>query len=378
MDINVVTSDSAKIATVDNFPSEGEEAPAIALATRTKASSADLTTWHRRLGHLNTDAVIQMQNKGMVTGMEITDSKPITTPCEPCIKGKHARAEIQKTTETRADTVLGRVFSDVCGPMPTKSHEGYQYFVTWVNDKSRKVFVAGLQEKSKVAHHLKAFIFRAEVETGQRVESLRSDGGGEYISGEAQRYLEEKGIKHEMTTPGTPQHNGVAERMNRTLLDKVRAMLINTDLPQSYWYDALRYAAHIHNVTPTRALIDVTPEEAWSGNKTNISNLRTFGSRAFVHIPDSHHDKLSSRSLVCTFLGLARQRKAYRLVHRQTRRFIESRDVIFDRGGWHRALSASSSKITTLKGASLTAKPPSPLQTHFHSLHRSQMHLHPP
>jgi hypothetical protein len=117
------------------------------------------------------------------------------------------------------------------------------------------------------------------------------------------------------------------------LLDKVRAMLIDADLPQSYWYDALRYAAHIHNVTPTRALVDETPEEAWSGNKPDISNLRTFGSRAFVHIPDSHRDKLSSRSLVCTFLGLARQRKAYRLVHRQTRRFIESRDVIFDEGG---------------------------------------------
>jgi hypothetical protein len=194
MDINVVTSDSAQITTVDNFPSEGEEAPAIVLAAHTKASSTDLTTWHRRLGHLNADAVIQMQNKRMVTRMEITDSKPITTPCEPCIKGKHTRAEIQKTTETRADTILGRVFSDVCSRMPTKSHEGYQYFVTWVDDKSRKVFVAGLREKSKVARHLKVFISQAKVETGQCVESLRSDGEGKYISREAQCYLEEKGI----------------------------------------------------------------------------------------------------------------------------------------------------------------------------------------
>jgi len=61
-----------------------------------------------------------------------------------------------------------------------------------------------MQEKSEVACHLKAFISRAEVETGQCVGILHSDGGGEYIAGEVQRYLEDRGIKHEMTTPNTP------------------------------------------------------------------------------------------------------------------------------------------------------------------------------
>jgi Reverse transcriptase (RNA-dependent DNA polymerase) len=136
-----------------------------------------------------------------------------------------------------------------------------------------------------------------------------------------------------MTTPHTPQHNGVAECMNRTLLDKVQAMLTDAQLPESYWYDALEYAALLHNVTPTRALDDMTPEEAWSGNKPDISGFRIFGSRAFVHVPKKHRPKLAARSLVCTFLGFARNRKAYRLVHRSSQRFIESRDVIFDEGG---------------------------------------------
>ena len=130
----------------------------------------------------------------MVTGMEITDNSPLTMPCEPCIKG--------------------HIFSDVCGRLPTKSHEGFEYFVTWVDDKSHKVFVAGLQEKSEVTCHLKTFVSRAEIETRQHVGALRSDGGGEYISGEVQHYLEEKGIKHEITMPDTPQHNRVAEHMN--------------------------------------------------------------------------------------------------------------------------------------------------------------------
>jgi hypothetical protein len=136
-----------------------------------------------------------------------------------------------------------------------------------------------------------------------------------------------------MTTAHTPQHNGVAERMNRTLLDKVRAMLTDANLPDSYWYDALEYAALLHNVSHTRALDNLTPDEAWSGNKPDISMYRVFGSRAFMHVPKKKRAKLAARSLICTFIGLAKNRKAYRLVHRKSGRFFESRDVIFDEGG---------------------------------------------
>jgi hypothetical protein len=319
MDMRTVVPETARIARIDTFPVEGDDLPVAtetALVTRSSSSKADVDTWHRRLAHLNTDAVMRMVKKGMVKGMEISGSTSRTSPCEPCLKGKQTRTEIHKTTETRADIALGHIFSDVCGKLPTRSHRGFEYFVTFTDDKSRKVFVEGLHLKSDVERHLKAFIVRAELETGQHAKVLRSDGGGEYTGGTLVKYLQEKGIQHEITTPDTPQHNGVAERMNRTLLDKVRAMLIDADLPESYWYDALEYAALLHNVAPTRALGDITPEEAWSGNKPDVSRLRVFGSRAFVHIPDAQRSKLAAKSLVCTFLGHARNRKAYRLVHR--------------------------------------------------------------
>ena len=336
MDMRTVVPETARIARVDTFPAEGDEPPAVAetaLVARTSSSKADAQTWHRRLGHLSADTVMRMVKHGMVKGMEISGKAALTSPCEPCLKGKQTRAEISKTTETRADTTLGRVFSDVCGKLATRSHRGFEYFVTFTDDKSRKVFVAGLHQKSEVARHSKAFIARAELETGQRLKILRSDGGGKYTGGELAKYLEGKGIQHEITTPDTPQHNGVAEQMNRTLLDKVRAMLLDADLPESYWYDALEYATLLHNVVPTRPLGDITPEEAWSGNKPDVSRLRVFGARAFVHIPDTHRSKLAAKLLVCTFLGHAQNRRAYRLVHRPSHRFLESRDVIFDEGG---------------------------------------------
>ena len=189
--------------------------------------------------------------------------------------------------------------------MSTCSYQGFEYFVTWVDDKSRKVSVHGLCLKSEVKQALKTFVSCAKVETGMVVQTLHSDGGGEYTAKDVQKYLAEKGIKHELTTPDTPQHNGVAEHMNRTLLDKVRAMLLDANLPESYWFDALQYAVHIHNVTPACALTDQTSEEAWSGNKPNISSLRVFGSWAFIHIPANQCTKLGAKSLECTFLGYA-------------------------------------------------------------------------
>ena len=110
-------------------------------------------------------------------------------------------------------------------------------------------------------------------------------------------------------------------------------MLLNAKLPESYWYDALQYAVHIHNISPTCALNEQTPEEAWSSNKPDISSLRIFGSRTFVYIPDKHRTKLSAKSLICTLLGYVPQRKAYHLVHRPTKCFLELHDVIFNKGG---------------------------------------------
>jgi hypothetical protein len=110
-------------------------------------------------------------------------------------------------------------------------------------------------------------------------------------------------------------------------------MLHDASLPETYWHDALMYAAHLHNVTPKRALEGITPEEAWSRNKPDVSRLCVFGAQAFVHVPDKQRTKLGAKSLTCTFLGFAQSHRAYCLVHRLSRRFLESRDVIFDKGG---------------------------------------------
>jgi hypothetical protein len=187
------------VVCLNAFPNAGDSlpsAPDTAFKANRTTSKADANTWHRRLGHLHDDAVTRMVRKGMVCGMEIISSALRTSPCEPCLKGKQTHNEILKSTEMRADTVLERIFSDVCSKLPTKSHEGFEYFVTFTDDKSCNVSVARMKLKSEVVRYLKAFITRSEAQYGQRVRILRSDGGGEYMGKEVQQYIEEP-VRHQ-------------------------------------------------------------------------------------------------------------------------------------------------------------------------------------
>ncbi len=107
-------------------------------------------------------------------------------------------------------------------------------------------------------------------------------------------------------------------------------MLSDAGLPNTYWFDALEYAITLHNVLPTCALTDVTPEEAWSRNKPNISYLRIFGCSTHMHVPKEHWDKLGSKSILCTFLGYAHNNSTYHLVHWHSQWVFKSCNVIFN------------------------------------------------
>jgi len=117
-------------------------------------------------------------------------------------------------------------------------------------------------------------------------------------------WLLERGIKHKTTTADMPQHNGVAECLNCMLLDKSHTMLANTNLPKSYWLEALNYATLLHNLSPSRSIAN-TPSEAYIGMKLDVSRLHVFGCTAHVHVPKKLWDKLSAHSLPCTFLGFS-------------------------------------------------------------------------
>jgi len=206
---------------------------------------------------------------------------------------------------------------------------GKNYAVTFIDDHSRKTWVYLLAAKSDVLGALIRFQELVENETGLRLKVLRSDNGGEYTGNKFLAYLAAKGICAQTTTPHTPQQNGRAERMNRTLMESARSMLHARDLPRSLWGEALTTAAYIRNRCPADALGGRTPEEAWTGSVPDISNMRVFGCKAYVHVPNERRNKLDAKAVMCRFIGYCEGTKGWRFYEASGRRLIKSRDAVF-------------------------------------------------
>ena len=106
-----------------------------------------------------------------------------------------------------------------------------------------------------------------ENHTKKKIKNFQSENGGEFTSNEFKELCKDLGIKRELSTPYNPQHNGVAERKNRNIMEAVRAMLHDQDLPMHLWAEASRTAVYVQNCTPHRVLEKKTPEEVFSSKK---------------------------------------------------------------------------------------------------------------
>ncbi|GKB95997.1 retrotransposon protein, putative, ty1-copia subclass [Tanacetum coccineum] len=212
----------------------------------------------------------------------------------------------QKTEKVK--DVLGLIHTDVYGPLRHVSKKGDSYFITFNDDYSRYGYVYLLKHKHEVFETFKVFKNEVENQLGKTIKAIRSDRGGEYISQEFKDYLKAYGIVQQLTPPYTPQHNGVSERRNRTLLNMVRSMMSLTTLPLSFWDYALESAARILNMVPTKK-VDKTPYELWHGKVPNLSYLKVWGCEAHVkrHTPD----KLQQRSVKCIFVGYPKETMGY-------------------------------------------------------------------
>ena len=111
-----------------------------------------------------------------------------------------------------------------------------------------------------------------ERSTGRKLKAIRTDNGGEYTSSEFKAYLK-AGVRHELTIPKSSEQNGVAERMNRTLVETTRSMLVGANLSHRFWAEALSIATYLRNKSPTKAVCGMTPCEAWTGEKPQVEGL---------------------------------------------------------------------------------------------------------
>ncbi|GKC56778.1 putative RNA-directed DNA polymerase, partial [Tanacetum coccineum] len=280
--------------------------------------------WHKRLGHMSEKGMSILSKKNVLSGMHDIKLKK----CSHCLAGKQTRLAFKSHSLFRMENILDLVHSDVCGPMKTKTLGGCSYIVTFINDHSRKVWVYTLKTKDQVLDVFKQFHALVERQTWKKLKCIRSDNGGEYI-GPFDAYCREHRIQHQKTSPKTPLLNGLAERMNRTLVERVRCLLSHAGLPTSFWGEALNTAVHVINLTPCVPLRFDIPDRVWSGKDVSYHHLRVFGCKASVHIPKDERSKLDVKGKPCVFLGYGQDEFGYRLYDPVQKKLVRSRDVVF-------------------------------------------------
>jgi transposase InsO family protein len=291
--------------------------------------SAEL--WHARFGHLGYDGLARLAAGGMVSGMHVgrdafeAAGKHV---CDTCVLGKQTKLPFHASS-SQCTGVLQLVHMDVCGPMPVPSLGGSMYVATFLDDYSKLSVVRPVAAKSDVGAVVKEVIASLENITGATVRAVRSDRGGEYMSGMLGAFFRERGIAHQLSAPYTPQQNGAAERLNRTLLDKVRSMLIESDLPHALWAECFVTANYVRNRSPVHGQ-QVTPLEAFLGRKPDVSHLRVFGCRAFLYVDKKHRRKLDAVSQAGVLVGYESGDHAYRVYMPDTGKVEVSKHVVFD------------------------------------------------
>ena len=153
-------------------------------------------------------------------------------------------------------------------------------------------------------------------------------------------------ITRHLTAQGNPKQNGLAERMNRTLLERVRCMLFHAKLPKSFWGEAVSRATYVINRSPSASIEFKTPYERWPGHKPSFDHLRVFGCLAYAHIKQG---KLEPRAKKCLFIGYPTGVKGYKLWNLETEgpKTIVTRNVTFDEGS---TMELSNTKVQPALG----------------------------
>jgi hypothetical protein len=260
--------------------------------------------WHRRLARVGLKAL-------EILPKVVTDAPRMTgkCDCQSSIKCKLARNPFTPTT-SRATEPLHLVHWDICGPLETAIIGG-RYMLLFINDATRHTDEYILKYKSEALEKFKELKVLRENESGKQVKRFRTDGGGEYTSKKFAEYLKSEGILKEMTTPCSPQSNGVVERANRTIMERVRCMLDDAGLSKKYWAFAVSEAVYLKHRTPTGSVVGKTPYEAWHGRKPSLKHLRVFGCLAFVHVPKEKRKKLDYRATPAIFVVYIISTKQY-------------------------------------------------------------------
>lgn len=256
--------------------------------------------WHLRMGHPLDNALHNLNSEFSLD----------SSHCETCCYSKQQVFEL--------------VHFDVWDNAPVDSRDGFKYFVTFIDNKSRTTWLYLLTYKSEVLKVFQEFCSMVHTQYGCHIKILRTDNGIEYTNHPFESFLKSLGIIHQTSCVGTPQQNGVAEW---NLLEVTRALLFHGNFPKTYWSYAVLSSYYLINRLPSKILRCKSPMEVLVGRPVDISHLRIFGSICFVHFS---RGKLDPCARKCVFIGYFSVKKGYKCFDPSIKKVYISHDVVFD------------------------------------------------
>ncbi|GBL59411.1 Copia protein [Araneus ventricosus] len=287
----------------------------------------NLRTWHNRMCHINERYIIQTSKNKCVKGLP--ELKHSDFKCEPCKLAKSRCKSFKPIGKIRSSKPLELLHMDLCGPFPDVAIGGHRYFLSIIDDFSRKVTTYPIKEKTEVFKHFSNYQKRAERFLNSKVINVRTDNGLEFCHAEFQSYLDDLGIKAERTNVYSPQQNGVAERYNYTAVDAIKVMLNSSGLSKGFWAEALLCHTYVWNRV-CHSNQSLTPFELYSGHKPSVKHLKAFGSTAYAGVPKQLRKKFDMRAKKGIMVGYALKTRGYRIWLPNERKIVETINVSFD------------------------------------------------
>jgi hypothetical protein len=295
-----------------------------ALATVPHALTAiALTTWHRRLGHPDPDALSSLSRSSFI---QCTSNKHDF--CHACQLGKHTKLPFCSSSH-RAEHTFDLMHLDLW-TSHVVSVSGSKYYLVILDDFTNYLWILPLKLKSDTFTTLSNLFAFVSNQFGRKIKAIKCDNGCDFDNSSTWIFFLSNGTQLRMSCPYTSPHNGKVERIIHSINNVIRTLLIQASLPGRYWAEGLHTPTHLLNLLPTKAIQVACLHIALFGSAPSYEHLRVFGCACYPNTAATAPHKLAHRSTRCVFLGYSSDHKGYRYLDLSTNRLIISRHVVFD------------------------------------------------
>ncbi|MBW0539903.1 hypothetical protein O181_079618 [Austropuccinia psidii MF-1] len=278
----------------------------------------DGNLWHSRLGH---------PGRAVLKNLGLPDQD---RPCLVCKTNKSSRLPFNHHFEPVSHP-LDTIHIDLVGPIAPESVSGFRFLLTIVDQATSYKIIRFLKRKSDSFDQFVIAKNYMENHHDRKIKKLVSDRGGEFLNQKFENLSNRCGFVHILSPPETPEHNGYAERANRTVMEKARCLMNHSNLPNQYWAEAVNTAVFLSNLSPTPSRENKSPHYLWTNTSAKLTKIRTFGCQAVIHSLKRQRDwKLAPSGQKGVLLGFENDNTAYRILRLSDLKVVVTRNVTFE------------------------------------------------